>query len=127
MGVSLFLAKLIGLYFLVAALVAVVRKEQFQVGVKNWVSSQGLMLFSGLFNIALGLAIVIGHPVWEMSWRVVISLLGVIAIIQGILRAGFWEEMQRWYAQIRSERAYWIVVAVLVIVGVFLTYHGFGI
>lgn len=123
MELSLFLAKLIGLYFLAVALIALVRREQFLSTMKSMLSSTGLIAFSGFISLIAGIAILIGHPIWEVSWRGLITLIGVLAVIQGFARAGFTSLVQSKLS--KFENAYWYIVVVLIILGGYLTYSGF--
>lgn len=89
-------------------------------------SSAGLLAFSGAFALMIGLAIAVGHPVWEWSWRVVITLLGYLAIVQGVLRLVYPEKVREMGLKILNKQAFVSVIAILTILGLFLTYHGFA-
>jgi uncharacterized membrane protein HdeD (DUF308 family) len=125
MEVSIYLAKLIGLYLIVLALIALLKREQFQSVMKSIVSSEGLIAFSGIVSLVAGLAILIGHPIWEYSWRVVISVIGALAVFQGVARLVFTEQIHKKFSSNKLQRAHWFIFAILVVVGAFLTYHGF--
>jgi len=75
MELSLFLAKLIGITFSSLAVMMLFCKEQFKKSIKVVISSPTLML-ADFINIVIGLAIAIGHRIWEWSWRVIITILG---------------------------------------------------
>lgn len=125
MDLSIFLAKLLGLYLLIVAVLWVLRKEQFESSVKDFVDSKGMLAFSGGISIVLGLAIAIGHPIWEWSWKGLISLLGYLFILQGIMRLGFPELVQKNTSKMLGGVGYWIGFAVIAILGIYLTYSGF--
>ncbi len=126
MELSIFLAKWLGIYMLAMALIALVRKEQFHRVMRSISASEGILALAGSINLLGGIALLIGHPVWELSWRVLITLLGVLAVIQGILRLGFTEEIQKRFTPDKMERSYWIIIAVLIVLGLILTYAGFS-
>ena len=46
----------------------------------------GLIFVSGILLLVAGLAIVRVHNVWSGGWRVVVTVLGWLAVISGILR-----------------------------------------
>ncbi len=125
MELSVFLARLIGLDFLIVALIFLLRRDQVLNVVRSFMSSEGLIALSGGISLVAGLAILIGHPVWEWSWRVVITLIGLFAVLQGILRLGFGPVMRNWFTSEKVEHGYWITLIILLLVGLFLTYHGF--
>jgi uncharacterized membrane protein HdeD (DUF308 family) len=49
-------------------------------------NDQGLIFVSGILLLVAGLAIVRVHNVWSGGWRVVVTVLGRLAVISGILR-----------------------------------------
>lgn len=124
MGLSIFLAKLLGIYMLIIAAAWIFRKDQVDLSIKEIVSSKGLIAFSGLMNIILGLAIVIGHPIWQLSWVGLITLLGYIMIMMGIIRLIFTDQVQKNTLNTIT-KGHWVIIALLIILGGFLTYSGF--
>ncbi|MBS0629345.1 MAG: hypothetical protein JSS30_03865 [Verrucomicrobia bacterium] len=124
MAVSLFLAKLIGVYLLVATADMLLRKEKFEDALTDYASSKGLLLFSGSLSLVFGLAIIFGHPVYKFNWRIVITLIGYLLVIRGIARVAapifIQKRIVKWFIQ-----GYWIICGVLLVLGFFLTYHGF--
>lgn len=126
MELSLFLAKLMGIYMLIIAGFWLVWKDRMDKSIREIISSRGLIIFSGLITMIAGLAIVIGHPIWAYSWVVLITLLGYMMIFQGIARLIVPERVQdRVTTLLNSSNGYLIVTAVLIVFGIFLTYHGF--
>lgn len=125
MELSIFLAKLIGLYMLIVALIMLFRKERFDFVLKDIFSSPGLIAFSGALALISGLAIAIGHPVWDLSWRLGITLIGYLAILQGIARLAFPEAVSKVSRIVTDVRYHWFVFLFVFAVGVFFTYNGF--
>jgi len=124
MELSVFLAKLFGIYLLIAVADVVLRRREIEGAVKDFASSKGLLVFSGSLSLLLGLAIAIAHPVFESNWRVVITLLGYLLIVRGILRLAFPTRIQKKIVSLFNRR-YWVIVSLLLILGIFLTYSGF--
>lgn len=124
MELSIFLAKVIGLYMLIVAAIFLFRGNSIKETLNEMTQSKGLLAFSGALALLTGLAIVIGHPVYEWSWRVVITLLGYLAIFQGITRLAFTNEMKS-FVSIVMHRYLWVVILVLFLLGAFLCYAGF--
>jgi len=124
MDVSIFLAKLLGLYMLIIAGAWIVRKEQLDHSFKDFFLSKGVIVLSGLINILFGLAIAIGHNQWQPSWVGLITLLGYVMIIKGIVRLIFPEIVQEKTLHI-MQKGYWAILSLLIILGGYLTYAGF--
>jgi len=89
MELSLFLAKLFDLYLLTVAVLWVVRGEAISKVLEEFFASRPMLFLSGLLALAVGIAIVIGHSVWELNWRGLITLIGYLSIAKGIARIGY--------------------------------------
>ena len=43
-------------------------------------------LFStGLMTLVIGIALVVGHNIWDGSWRVVITVIGYLSLVKGFV------------------------------------------
>lgn len=125
MDLSNFLAIVLGVYLLIFTGIWLFRRESINQSIKEFASSRGLLLMAGEFNILAGLAILIGHPIWELSWVGLITLLGLLMFIKGIiyiLRPG---EIQK-RVPLMIDKHYWIYIGVYFVLGAFLTYSGFA-
>lgn len=125
MLLSIFLAKLIGLYMLAIAAIMLLRKSSFEESAKEVVSSRGLLIFAGTINLLIGIAIAIGHPILALDWRGLITFLGYLSIVQGVMRLAFPERVQEIGTTIFNGKWYWVIVGVVTLIGLFLTYKGF--
>lgn len=127
MEVSLFLAKLLGLYLLIIGLIWAFRKDLINSAFTDIVSSPGLLAIAGVWALLFGLAILISHPVYEFSWRLVITIIGYLAILKGILRLAYPAHEQKMAKAVLESRNYWAILAIVLVLGAFLTAHGFNI
>ena len=126
MELSFFLAKLLGLYFLSIGAIWMVRKKHFETYLKEIVSSKPLMVLSGSLSLLVGLAMVISHSIWQMNWIGLITLLGYLAVVKGILRCAYPEKIQKTALHLIQKTHYWLVLLFLVLGG-YLTYSGFTV
>ena len=126
MDFSIFFARFFGLYMLIVALMLIIRKKQIRNLLGEYIATPGLIATSGICRVLLGLAVVILHPVWEMDWPVVITLLGYILILSGVVRICFQEQTRAFWGCVLQEKGYWITFFVLFLLGGFLTCNGFG-
>ena len=124
MELSIFLAKLLGLYMLIVAAEMLIRKHEFESAVRDFASSKGLILFSGSLSLIVGLAVAIGHPVFEMGFRGLITLLGYLMILRGIWRMACPSRFQENVVACFHKRYLWIVI-ILIILGAYLAYAGY--
>lgn len=124
MELSIFLAKLIGLFLLIVAADLLLRRHELEGAVEDFASSKGLLIFSGSISLLLGLAIVIAHQVYEWNWRGLITLLGYLMIVRGAARFAFPTGIQKRIVSF-FHRGYWFILIILLILGIYLTYSGF--
>ena len=124
MELSMFLAKLLGLYMLIVAVELMARRHEFEGAVRDFASSKGLIVFSGSVSLILGLAIAIGHPIYEFNFRGLITLIGYLLILRGMWRMAFPSRLQKKMFAC-FHQGYKECVIILVIIGIYLTYTGF--
>jgi hypothetical protein len=86
MTTSIFLAKLIGLFALALGLAVLLHGGGFRTLASEFLASPALIFLSGLITLPAGLAIVLTHNVWTPDWRVVITILGWLAVVTGLIR-----------------------------------------
>jgi len=125
MELSMFLAKLLGVYMLIVAAELILRRHEFEGAVRDFAASKGLIVFSGSVSLILGLAVAIGHPIYEFNFRGLITLIGYLLILRGIWRMAFPSNIQKKLATC-FHQGYKECLIILIIVGVYLTYTGFN-
>jgi len=69
MELSLFLAKLFGIYLLIVAVLWAVRGDVISKVIEEFFASRAMLFMSGLLALAVGIAMAISHSVWELNWR----------------------------------------------------------
>ena len=126
MQTSIFLARLLGPLLLVPGVGILVNPAAFRAMAGEVVRSVTLMYLFGLVDLAGGLAILLTHNVWVASWRVLITLLGWILLVRGVVRVVLPHTVMD-YAQkvIASAQIYPPIGGVLVILGLVLCYFGY--
>ena len=86
MSTSLFLATLIGPLCLVIGLALLINPAAFRTLAGEFLDSPALMFLSGVITLPAGLAIVLTHNVWAGDWRILITILGWLAVVAGTTR-----------------------------------------
>jgi hypothetical protein len=125
---TLFIAKLIGLMFLVFSLWMAMNKRDVLAAINELVHSRGLMLIGGSVNLASGLAIVLGHNLWSGgALAVVVTLIGWLVTLRGVV----WlfaprEKLIQYYEALPFERYYYVATAITGVLGLYLTVAGFA-
>jgi uncharacterized protein YjeT (DUF2065 family) len=85
MELSIYLAQLLGVVFVVVGLGLLLRTSYYHKMYKNYVKNEALMVYGGLAALVLGLVIVLSHNVWVASWEVIITIFGWLAVVEGVL------------------------------------------
>jgi hypothetical protein len=86
MQTSVFLAKLLGPFFLAAGAGLLFNGMAFRGIADEFLRSPALVFLAGLIVMPAGLAIVLTHNVWALNWPVLITILGWLALLGGMLR-----------------------------------------
>ena len=81
---TIFLAKLLGLYCIILALAMMTRRQSAVAAVKALIGNPPLLLLIEVLGLAGGLAMVIGHNIWSGdALPIVITLVGWLMTIRG--------------------------------------------
>ena len=67
----------------------VIQGAAFRAFADEFMASPALIFLSGIITLPAGLAIVLTHNVWTPDWRVLITILGWLAIVTGAIRMIF--------------------------------------
>lgn len=127
MDVSIFLAKVIGLYLLIMAIALFVNGQKIKPIMSDLVRNPALMFMIGFICLILGLLLVIGHNLWVADWRVLITIIGWLTLIKGVSRVIYPQmdsKMVNFFLE--SHSAIYIAALIDLVLGVFLIYFGFS-
>ena len=86
-----------------------------------------LIYVSGLLSMLAGLAVVNTHGLWTSDWRVVITILGWIMLVGGIIRIVVPNFGLKLGSAVYGSPVALIIVAIIsLMLGGFLTFKGYG-
>jgi len=96
------------------------------VGVLREINNQSATIILGMFALLAGLAIVNAHNLWVSDWRVIITILGWLAIARGALSLLFPNKMYGIGETILASRSGTMIGAVIILVlGGILSWMGY--
>ena len=96
------------------------------IGVLRDMNDQSATIILGMFALLAGLAIVNTHNLWVSDWRVIITILGWLAIVRGALSLLFPNKMYGVGETILASRSGTMIGAVIILVlGGFLSWMGY--
>ena len=127
MTTSKTIARLIGPTLLVIAAGVLVRLGSFQAVADRLSREPALVFLSGVLLFVAGLAIVSAHNIWAGGWPVLVTVLGWLAILGGLLRL----LLPTWFGAVgtglgQSTGLLALIGVVLLVVGAFLSYKGYS-
>jgi uncharacterized membrane protein len=126
MQTSIFLAKLIGLSWLILGVAMLLRKKEYMQLTKEFLMHDSLVMLSGAVRLIMGLALVLTHNLWVNDWRLLITILSWLILISGVVRLTYPEFTKTAGKQILKAKTYYWLVLIVIALGAYLTYFGFS-
>ena len=123
---SLFLARLMGPIFVAVALGMLINLDMYEGMIAEALHTGILFYLSGLLSLLAGLAIVNSHNTWCRDWRVIVTVLGWLMTIGGVIRIVAPQVAVTVGSTIYGGRANTITAALIIgTVGAFLSLKGY--
>lgn len=120
-----FLASLFGLFLIALPLSFLVHPEKLR-KVFRWVEDEATMFFLGIATFAIGSAVILTHNVWVREWRVVITILGWITFLKGVIILFMPEKISNFLRNMENSQWLQTALVLAVILGSVLIYFGFN-
>jgi hypothetical protein len=123
---SHFLAKLIGPVFIVGGLGMLFNAAAFRVMFERSLHDHMLIYLTGVLSLPAGLAIVVLHNDWKWRWPVMITVIGWLMVIGGIVRMLAPQMIEAFGLSLISYPNFFIIDGgIAVLLGVLLSYFGY--
>jgi hypothetical protein len=120
---AVLIARLVGPLFVVIGLGVLLNARFYQGAIIEAVHSPTLVYLSGIASLLAGLAILNAHREWTAGWPVIITILGWLCVIGGIVRIVLPRVIERFATSIYSTpTALMIVGAIVLVVGGYLSF-----
>lgn len=85
MELSLFLAQLLGAIYVSVGLGILNNQKRYKALMDEMMDSASFLYFGGILALCFGFSVVTFHNVWVQDWPVLITILGWLALIKGVL------------------------------------------
>ncbi len=124
-GVSIILGKMLGVIFLGVGIGVFINARLYMGMVNELKNTVALRYLGGVIAMILGAMVISVHNIWELSWVVVITIVGWLMLIKGIAYVVFPSAMARlldMYSKNKSGVKIRINASISVILGVILLY-----
>jgi len=125
---ELFLAKLLGLYFIIMGIIVLARRKAVIPTIKDLSRNRPLVLVIAVIELAAGIALVLQFPVVSQSLNGLFALVGYMMVVESIIYLAAPASMVQKFIG-RFNRPLWYVAggALAIVAGIFLAGTGFGI
>ncbi len=126
MEISNFLAEVFGFSFVIVSLSLLINPKNLKKLFLS-VEDDACLFYAALTAFVAGIAIVLSHNIWVYDWRVVITILGWLSLVKGVLIL-LWPDLTKKLVN-KFKEMEWISIALVVIVflGLVLVYAGFAL
>ena len=122
MELSIFLGKVVAWYLVIAGLAILINKNFITEYTKGLTKNAALLYFGGIVSLIVGLLVVLSHNVWASDWRVVVTILGWLALLKGILLLLSPSTMMKIGRAWRGSVMLTVTTVILVLAGVYMLY-----
>lgn len=85
MDLTLFLARVLGLYFLAMGFALLLNSKHVKSAIDAFGKYPGLFFVNGLFILLIGLLMVVGHNVWNGGVSTLVTVIGWLALFKGLM------------------------------------------
>jgi len=128
MLLTVFLAKVIGVYLLVGGAAVLADRRRIMLAIVALSKERFAQLIAGVLALITGLALVNLHNVWTTLPAALVSLVGWLALLKGVVYLLLPEASMEKLMKAFMDRTWYLLDGVLVlIVGAYLTGFGFGL
>ncbi len=127
METSIILAKIIGPLFAVIGVGIFINLEHYRRLIADFAASPLSIYMAGTIAMLVGLLIVTFHNDWEWRWPVIITIMGWLALLKGVVRIvapKLVASRSEMYA--RNTNAAMATAIVVFVLGIVLTYFGYA-
>lgn len=125
---SVLLARLFGLYLIVIGLFWIIKRELLVRVWEDLVNSPAMMVVGSSVALLTGIFILLIHPVLSLNWRGALTLLfGCLPIVKGVIGLFVADAQAICIKWCLHGKGPYYVGGVLLLLGLFFSYHGFAL
>ena len=126
MEISVFIAKIFGLCYLIVGVGLIINRQTFKQIVEDFCKNTVLVFYGGILALVIGVVIVLTHNIWVANWTVIITIIGWAALIKGVWLIVFPNSVHKFMQAYQKNENLLVVHSIVALVfGVVLTYFGF--
>jgi hypothetical protein len=120
MNITIVLAQIWGIGFIVFGLSMLFNKKWITVAVEEMVQNQGVMLLAGLVALIMGLVLVALNNIWTSGLPLLITILGWLTLLKGAVILIFPNFTTSYYRKVNKENVFFWGGLIILILGILL-------
>lgn len=126
MELSILVARILALVYIVIGIGVLVDQNYYRKLISDMQNNTSIIYLGGILALVIGFFLVTYHNIWEASWVVIVTVIGWIALIKGVVLLIFPSFMMRLMASIAKMKKFLVIEGIsAVILGGILGYFGF--
>ncbi|MGB9224987.1 hypothetical protein [Mycobacterium sp.] len=120
-------ARVLGPFLVIADVTAVARASDMQTLLSQFEANSLWTWVAGAFVLIFGLVIVAGHQYWRGAPAIVVSTLGWLVVLRGLLLLAFPKAFVSIASSMVGAQAWWVALCIaFALIGLYLTYVGWA-
>lgn len=124
MSTTYFIATVLGWYLVIMSLLLIFKRHIVTSAMRDVMAQPGLLLVMAFITLIIGLLLVVSHNIWVMGWPVIVTIIGWLAVISGIIRLFCPEFIHRtWNKMVDKPHAFTVAGVIILIIGLFLLFE----
>jgi len=122
---SIVLARIIGLFGAISTLLILLRYKAAMAMEEQAAKNAVLVYASGFLILLMGVVLVVIHPIWTSDWRVIITIIGWLVFLKGLLRILSPEKVKNLIEKKRHDPRFMLGEMAVLLISLYLLYQGF--
>lgn len=128
MELSILIARIISITYLAFGLGLLFSSKFYKREIPKLIENPALLIYGGFVATVIGYLIIHYHNIWENNWTILITVIGWIGLIKGIILLVFPESYKVYKSSIfHEDYILKVFVPLTFIVGLLMGYYGFVI
>jgi hypothetical protein len=127
METSILIAKIISVIYLSFGIGLLLYSDFYKTAIQKMLDDSIFSILGGILAIIIGFVIIQNHNFWINNWTVLITIIGWIALIKGILLLAFPKFTTGFKPLFQSDKLYKFLAPLIIVFGLVFAYFGFYI
>lgn len=123
----MFLAQVLGPAFVIFALSAFMNRQWMRTMMDRLSEDNPVLMLGGTFRVLVGLVIIVSHNMWVWSWELLITLIGWVALLKGVLVLWWPSQVMKMKKSLVTDNMIMLAGVVALVIGAVLCYYGYSL